>query len=66
MKPQSKSKTFPKGTDFGEVADFITKQIDTTEFDLGSLDREDDCELKAKYLITIVRYPEKSEIKEEK
>jgi hypothetical protein len=61
MKPQSKSKTFPKGTDFQEVADFITKQIETSESELGSHVYEDNCKLKAMYLITIVKHPEKEE-----
>lgn len=61
MKPQSKSKTFPKGTDFQELADFFTKEIHTTNFDMGDLDREGDCSTLEKYLITIIRYPEKEE-----
>lgn len=56
---KSKSKTFPKGTDFQEVADFITKEIDTTPFDLGNLDNEDDCQTTAKYIITITKLPER-------
>lgn len=56
---KSKSKTFPKGTNFQEVADFITKEIDTTTFNLGTLDIEDDCTTQSKYLITITKIEEK-------
>lgn len=54
---KSKSKTFPKGTDFQEIADFISKQVDTTPLDLGNLDNEMDCQTTSKYLITITKYP---------
>lgn len=63
MKATSKSKTFSKGTDFQEVADFITDQIETTDFDLYNLEG-DDCQLTSKYLITVVKYtPDKEEEK---
>lgn len=61
-KPQSKSKTFPKGTDISEIADFITDQVHTRIID-GKQFAYD--AIKEKVLITIVTIPEK-EVKEDK
>jgi hypothetical protein len=70
MKPQSKSKTFPKGTDFGEIADWFYAQIETDDREVIYAGAEPSMDLitetKSKVLITVTCYPEKSEIKEEK
>jgi hypothetical protein len=56
-KPQSKSKTFPKGTDYLEIEKFIDSQVSV---------EDEGCSITAsKVLITIVRYQEK-EVKEDK
>ena len=53
---KSKSKTFPKGTDFTEVADFISEQVDCI---VMPAEDHSYSGVTAKYLITITKYPEK-------
>lgn len=65
MKTQSKSKTFNKGTDFQEVADFfiVGKNIETEEVQQEGTESYADgltpfdvhCELKHKYIVTITK-----------
>lgn len=51
---KSKSKTFPKGTDMGEVVDWLYEQVKTTDHEVIYPSETD-----SKYLITITKLPEK-------
>lgn len=57
--PESKSKTFPKGTDISEIGDFITEEVDTYLVDgrhyaFDAIEEE--------VIVTVVKYnPEKDE-----
>lgn len=55
---KSKSKTFPKGTHYGDIKSWVDSQIrteDEKDFDLP-------CTTTEKYLITITKLPEKGTI----
>lgn len=59
MKPQSKSKTFPKGTTIAEIHDWMVFQFDTHE---QGVNGKYHSAIASKYLITVVKYnPEKEE-----
>lgn len=62
---KSKSKTFPKGTDMGEVADWFYEQVNTTDEEVVYPGAEPSMTFEtrtdAKYLITITKLPEKGE-----
>lgn len=58
MKPQSKSKTFPKGTDTDGLQKWVKDQLNTRLVDGENFAYD---KLREKYLITIIRYPESEE-----
>ena len=65
MKPQSKSKTFPKGTDMGGVLEWFYSQVETYDHEVIYPGAEPTMDLvietKAKYIITITKVFDKEE-----
>lgn len=64
-KPQSKSKTFPKGMEMGDVVDWFYSQIETGDHEVIYPGAEPTMDLiietKSKYIITITKFPDKEE-----